>query len=90
MGWKPGQGVGPRITYKQLRAQEGRPIAPGEALDDQATKHLYAPRDTKPILYLKKDNAHGLGYVPGEGLFELNGAKAGQGAETGPNISGRS
>ncbi|KIJ55479.1 hypothetical protein M422DRAFT_240099 [Sphaerobolus stellatus SS14] len=85
MGWRPGQGIGPRITYQQLRAQEGNPIPPHEILDEEATKHLYAPRDTKPIIYVKKENAFGLGYVPGQGLNEI--INKGREEDGGPRIS---
>lgn len=94
MGWRAGQGIGPRITYQQLRAQEGNPIQPNEQMNEEETKHLYAPRDNKLILFVKKDDAFGLGYVPGDGLTSLanrgsnsHGSAAQMGAESGPNIS---
>ncbi|GJJ11187.1 hypothetical protein Clacol_005419 [Clathrus columnatus] len=96
MGWKAGQGIGPRITYQQLRAQEGNPIQPNEPIDEEATKHLYAPRDTRVAFIPKKDNSFGLGYAPGDGLTNLVHGGAGSGArgsgaginvESGPNIS---
>jgi len=88
MGWRPGQGIGPRITYQQLRALEGNHIRPGEMVDEESTKHLYAPRDTKPVLYLKKENAFGLGYVPGQGLDEIVNRGAGAN-NSGPILSGK-
>lgn len=88
MGWRLGQGIGPRITYQQLRAQEGNPIQPGEQIDEENLKHLYAPRDTKLVIYNKKENAFGLGYAAGEGLTDLvRGSNGGVEAESGPNIS---
>lgn len=81
MGWRPGQGVGPRVTYAQLRAQDGT-IAPAEldAEDDEASKHLYAPRDTLLPSFARRTNAHGLGYAAGAKLNEIEAA--------GPMISG--
>ncbi|KAG8833154.1 hypothetical protein FRC17_011225 [Serendipita sp. 399] len=65
MGWKPGQGIGPRLTYEQLKRrceQDGTPLP---AVDDaEATKHTYAPRDIKLPPTIRKDDFHGLGYVP--------------------------
>lgn len=88
MGWRLGQGIGPRITYQQLRAQEGNPIQPDEQIDEENLKHLYAPRDTKLVVYNKKENAFGLGYAAGDGLTNLvRGSNGGVEAESGPNIS---
>lgn len=88
MGWRLGQGIGPRITYKQLRAQEGRPIEEDEVVDEEANKHLYAPRDTKTIAFHKKENAFGLGYIPGQGLTDILHGRNGQSVESGPALSG--
>ena len=90
MGWRLGQGIGPRITYKQLRAQEGRPIKEDEVVDEEANKHLYAPRDTMTIRFQKKENAFGVGYVPGQGLGDVIQGRNGQTVESGPNLSGES
>lgn len=95
MGWKPGQGVGPKISYKQLKLQDnqlrslsGRPVQlPGQVEDDEAKKHMYPPRDTPLILYQRKDNSFGLGYTPGARL------EASPKADTigrGPRLSGES
>ena len=88
MGWRLGQGIGPRITYRQLRGQEGRPIEEDEVVDEEANKHLYAPRDTKTITFHKKENAFGLGYVPGQGLSDVVQGRSGQPVESSPNLSG--
>jgi G patch domain-containing protein 1 len=88
MGWRLGHGIGPRITYKQLRLQEGGPVEKDEVVDEEADKHLYAPRDTKAITFHKKENAFGLGYVPGQGLTDIVQGRNGQGIEAGPNLSG--
>lgn len=87
MGWRLGQGIGPRITYKQLLEQEGDSIGLDRAVDEEAAKHLYAPRDTKLILYFRKENAFGLGYVPGQGLQDIVD-RQGAISDSGPLISG--
>jgi G patch domain-containing protein 1 len=76
------------VTYKQLRAQDGRPIGKDEFVDEEANKHLYAPRDTKTITFQKKENAFGLGYAPGQGLNDTMQGRNGQNAQSGPNLSG--
>lgn len=95
MGWRVGQGVGPRITLKQRRMQDlqastgaGQPmgIVP-EDDSEEASKHTYAPRDTPILAVERKDNSHGLGYRPGMSLNENLGVKGGAGASTGPNLS---
>jgi len=91
MGWRPGQGVGPRITWKQLQQQNQRSSnlssndaakAPAED-HEEANKHTYAPRDTQLPVFQRKTNSHGLGYTPGATLHESN-----EGARAGPSISG--
>ena len=88
MGWRVGQGVGPRVTYKQLKVQDKlSSAAPGPELpeDDEANKHLYAPRDTKITPYQRKDNTFGLAYVPGRGLTDIVQSSA---PAAGPTLSG--
>ncbi|KZP01562.1 DUF1604-domain-containing protein [Calocera viscosa TUFC12733] len=73
MGWRAGQGIGPRVTYAKRRAQDrlaGVSVPEDEEMDEEAGKHLYAPRDTPAVVYQAKDNSFGLGYVPGAGLRE--------------------
>ncbi|KAJ8092958.1 hypothetical protein PM082_011278 [Marasmius tenuissimus] len=97
MGWRMGQGIGPRVTLRQrrlqdLQAQTGR-IVTGDDLDlpvddEEANKHTYAPRDTPILVVARKDNFHGLGYRPGMSLNESLGQKAtGGSSQSGPNIS---
>lgn len=94
MGWKPGQGIGPRITYKQLILQDqqssSRPFEPPKDVDedDPANKHLYAPRDTKVLLFQRKDNSFGLGYNPGLNLQQSVDGRTTSVSDNGPNISG--
>ncbi|KZT43136.1 hypothetical protein SISSUDRAFT_1112218 [Sistotremastrum suecicum HHB10207 ss-3] len=93
MGWKPGQGIGPRITYKQLILQDqqssSRPFEPPTDVDedDPANKHLYAPRDTKVLLFQRKDNSFGLGYNPGLNLQQSVDGRTTSVSDNGPNIS---
>ncbi|KAF8159383.1 hypothetical protein B0H34DRAFT_654370 [Crassisporium funariophilum] len=99
MGWRLGQGIGPRLTLKERKAQDAEAYQAttgarysGGTLnipedDEEATKHTYAPRDT-PILHVKrKDNSHGVGYVPGLSLNESIGESSG-GANQGPKLAG--
>ena len=98
MGWRLGQGIGPRISLKQRKAEDALAYQPatgerhtGHTLelpddDEEASKHTYAPRDT-PVLHVnRKDNSHGLGYVPG---LSLNGILGGNsGGSQGPRLAG--
>jgi G patch domain-containing protein 1 len=69
MGWRIGQGIGPRITWRQREMAFGRdPDVPSDIVDEEAKRHMFAPRDTPLIIIERKDNFHGLGYDPGLGL----------------------
>ncbi|KZT00580.1 uncharacterized protein LAESUDRAFT_764494 [Laetiporus sulphureus 93-53] len=92
MGWRLGQGIGPRLTYAQRKAQDaGRYDAVGEMAgdeeDEEAAKHLYPRRDTPVLLASRKGNFHGLGYVPGMRLEEHIGTGRGDERERGPRIA---
>ncbi|KAG8683094.1 hypothetical protein FRC09_016297, partial [Ceratobasidium sp. 395] len=87
MGWKPGQGIGPRISYARRRQQDidAGVVKGGAPEDSEAGKHLFAPRDTPVLLFRAKENAHGLGHV---GPVRLGGETAvGRKEKEGPNIS---
>ncbi|CAA7269265.1 unnamed protein product [Cyclocybe aegerita] len=98
MGWRLGQGIGPRISLKQRKEQDALAYEPttGSKLtvgaldipedDDEAGKHTYAPRDTPILIVKRKDNAHGLGYRPGLTLNESLGGNAG--GSQGPQLAG--
>lgn len=100
MGWRIGQGIGPRLTYAQRKAQDAgfldfsaREGAEDEqGLDEEAKKHMYPRKDTPVIVVQRKDNSHGIGYVPGMSLQESlgEGTRRGEGVSKGPNISGGS
>jgi G patch domain-containing protein 1 len=96
MGWRLGQGVGPRVTYDQLRKQDlvSSSLAVSSSVneldedDEEAKKHLHAPRDTAIIVFRPKENSFGLGYAPGAALSEMfheHGSEKNTGA---PKISG--
>ncbi|KAF9028984.1 DUF1604-domain-containing protein [Hymenopellis radicata] len=95
MGWRMGQGVGPRVSLKQRKLQDLQAFT-GQARtsddinvveDDEASKHTYAPRDTPVITFDRKDNFHGLRYQPGMGLHESLGVRTNGAKPSGPVIS---
>ena len=95
MGWRVGQGIGPRLTYAQRKAQDAgfldpsKEVAGDEEDLEEAKKHTYPRRDTPVLVSHRKDNFHGLGYSPGMGLNESVGYGTGAGkGPSGPNISG--
>lgn len=77
MGWKPGQGVGPRVPFarRQVQMREAGLLGPQadqedfEVDSDEAKRHLYAPIDQPMNLYENKENTWCLGYVPGPSLM---------------------
>jgi G patch domain-containing protein 1 len=92
MGWRIGQGVGPRLTYRQKRLQDAAFGTAGDADMDvdeasEESRHTYAPRDTPLLLPSRKTDTHGLGYDSGTNLYQTTG-KANSGAAQGPRISG--
>ncbi|WVQ96167.1 hypothetical protein IAU59_003270 [Kwoniella sp. CBS 9459] len=89
LGWRPGQGIGPRVTLRRLQIQEGklatgRPgVVPGdeEDMDDaEAGKHTFAPRDARLLVYDAKEDRQGLGFVKGSGMGALPGQRPLMGA----------
>ncbi|KAI0256003.1 hypothetical protein BJV78DRAFT_1175026 [Lactifluus subvellereus] len=83
MGWRLGQGVGPRVSWRTRKIQDllaaGKSIdgVDIDALDDdeEAKRHLYPPRDTAVPRFPMKSDPHGLGYAAGPGLIESLGQK---------------
>ncbi|TFK92456.1 hypothetical protein K466DRAFT_480570 [Polyporus arcularius HHB13444] len=95
MGWRVGQGIGPRLTYAQRKAQDAGIMDPSKEVEgdeedlEEAKKHTYPRRDTPVLIARRKDNFHGLGYSPGLGLNESVGHGAGgEMGRSGPQISG--
>ena len=66
MGWKEGQGVGPKVRRKARLDGMGRPG------DDADATHLFAPENTKMISFIKKNDHKGLGFE-GEAKLSSNG-----------------
>lgn len=55
MGWKPGQGVGPKV---RRRARLG----PDDEGDADQQMHLFAPENSRMITFARKNDHKGLGY----------------------------
>lgn len=100
MGWRPGQGIGPRLTWRQRKIQElqesvGYFVAQDDLkldesnVDEEAKKHTYPRRDTPMLLVPRKENSHGIGYVPGMSLDDSLGGPN-TASKSGPQISGTS
>ena len=99
MGWRHGQGIGPRLTWRQKRLQDAQAkssriltlddlkLDPSEE-DDEAQKHTYPRADTPLTVVPRKDNTHGLGYTPGLSLNDALGNDRDP-KPSGPQISGR-
>uniref|UniRef100_A0A8C8ZWG7 G-patch domain containing 1 n=1 Tax=Prolemur simus TaxID=1328070 RepID=A0A8C8ZWG7_PROSS len=76
MGWKEGQGVGPRVKRRPRRQKPdpgvkiyGCALPPGgsEGSEDEDDDYLpdnvtFAPKDVTPVDFTPKDNVHGLAY----------------------------
>lgn len=65
MGWKPGQGVGPRVSRRrrrQIAAELGITLAE-DADEEEADGHLFAPPDRPLVLFPPRDTRAGLGYT---------------------------
>lgn len=65
MGWREGQGVGPKIRRK-ARLDEGQD--PGAGSDQQM--HLFAPENASMISFTRKSDRKGLGFAGEERLSE--------------------
>lgn len=68
LGWRKGQGIGPRISLHQLRKKQGKEFDP----EDPARQHNFPPPDVKLVIYRAKEDHHGLGYARGHNLFGEN------------------
>ena len=66
MGWKEGQGVGPKVRRKARLDDVARP---GDGTD---ATYLFAPENTKMLNFIKKNDHKGLGF-DGETKLSLNG-----------------
>ncbi len=76
MGWREGQGIGPKVRRKAKVDEKDDPGGGGD-VDDET--HLFAPEDSKLISFTRKIDRKGLGFE-GEGHLDeaaLNGTKPG-------------
>ncbi|GAA6011707.1 hypothetical protein JCM11491_000724 [Sporobolomyces phaffii] len=92
MGWRPGQGIGPRVSRAQRNRQaleagvklDHFAAADEDDDDDEAGKHLFAPVD-RPLVLVTGTSAStekgwGLGYRPGSTLHaRVGGSLSGRG-----------
>ncbi|KAL8736179.1 MAG: hypothetical protein Q9166_000334 [cf. Caloplaca sp. 2 TL-2023] len=70
MGWREGQGIGPKV---RRTAKLNENDDPGGGGDDTQDTHLFAPEDSKLVSFLRKNDRKGLGFE-GEGRLEQSGA----------------
>ncbi|KAF4556905.1 Hypothetical protein D9617_1g087870 [Elsinoe fawcettii] len=70
MGWRPGQGLGPKVRRKP-RGDDG-------SIDDNAEDRLFAPEDVPMITFDKKTNKFGLGWQGEERLGAGSSSKTGR------------
>jgi G patch domain-containing protein 1 len=85
LGWRPGQGIGPRVSLRKLKIQEGKlgKIRAGMAIEeddvdldgDVVGTHTFAPRDAKLLVFEGKEDKQGLGFEKGKGMGALPGKK---------------
>ncbi|WVW86716.1 hypothetical protein I302_108770 [Kwoniella bestiolae CBS 10118] len=86
LGWRPGQGIGPRVTLRKLKLQEGKMgkvragIDEEMGDDEEGSKHTYAPRDVALLTFDAKEDKQGLGFVKGRGMGSLPGKRPVMGA----------
>lgn len=62
LGWKPGQGIGPRMTRRQRREATADEDGEEDDDDDMHMDITFAPRDTPIMNFSAKTNVFGLGY----------------------------
>ncbi|TLD34416.1 hypothetical protein E2P81_ATG04581 [Venturia nashicola] len=65
MGWRPGQGVGPKIRRKARLSEDEEAGGAAEGL------HLFAPENSRMIGFLRKNDQKGLGYTGETSLSSL-------------------
>lgn len=76
MGWREGQGVGPKV---RRRADLGMAVR-----SDSDDTHLFAPENAPIIAFIRKADRKGLGYEAGQRLASLAISRSGAG-ERGPS-----
>lgn len=81
MGWKDGQGIGPRIRRKaRLGVSSGSQDTAAEGI------HLFAPDDVNMIVFSRKANRKGLGYEGETRLSQLSGYDNDRPNQHGPGV----
>ncbi|KAI9758147.1 MAG: serine/threonine-protein kinase KIN2 [Chaenotheca gracillima] len=70
MGWRDGQGVGARVWRK---ARDDGDFGEGEAGEEKM--HLFAPRNTEMVRFVKKHDSKGVGYEGEAGLENSMGTR---------------
>ncbi|KAG0210191.1 hypothetical protein BGX33_005097 [Mortierella sp. NVP41] len=73
MGWRQGQGIGPRVSRRQRKPEDG-PYSD----DDTPVNATFAPIDSAVILFAHKANHFGLGFDPYKDAPEFNHLKQAQ------------
>lgn len=89
MGWKPGQGIGPRVSRRQ-RNSKVDPLSD----DDVPANVTFAPIDSAIIVFANKSNHFGLGFNPHKDAPEFDvsthaqsGSRYLSGADSGVTVS---
>ncbi|CAG8525513.1 10696_t:CDS:10 [Cetraspora pellucida] len=70
MGWREGQGIGPRVKRKKKDNDVFEDID-NEDNDDQMPNALFAPKNTSIVSFEQKSNNYGLGFNPFENAPEF-------------------
>lgn len=80
MGWREGQGVGPKVRRKADLDMRARPGAGADAGADAAgdDTYLFAPENAPMIGFLRKTDRKGLGYEGSSRLAPLASSRPGQ------------
>jgi G patch domain-containing protein 1 len=67
MGWKEGQGVGPKISRPIMTNPSASQRVYGCSLPQEDESFMFAPNDVAPWKYHSKEDSHGIGY---QGMLE--------------------
>ena len=66
MGWRDGQGIGPKVRRKARLDQDDEPGGVGDSEIQQT--HLFAPQSSAMIAFVRKNDRKGLGFEVERGL----------------------
>ncbi|KAF5373290.1 hypothetical protein D9615_007371 [Tricholomella constricta] len=80
MGWRLGQGIGPRVSLRKRKLQDMELSLGGRV----SSELVNIPDDDEED---RKDDSHGLGYNPGMGLHESVGGKKAATSAHGPQLA---